>query len=134
MTAQKVSFRVWVKNLRPELRFFFPGALGSETKIESGSISWQQHASGPWLCWPSCQKLSFEVSWWRMRARRSERSLLRYWLRAGRLKESVLVVRFRILSRILDRRELLGLLEPVLEMMRSDTVEFDTLGTQEDFR
>ena len=57
-----------------------------------------------------------------MRACRLARSLLRYWSRVGRLKESVQVVRFRILLRILDRRELLELLVllELLEMMRSD--------------
>ena len=49
------------------------------------------------------------------------------------MKEAVLVVRFRILLRILDRRELLELLE-VLELMRSDIVESCILGTQEDFQ
>ena len=63
-------------------------------------------------------------------------SLLRYWSVEGRLKESVQVVRFRILWRILDRRELLellGLLELVLEMMESNIAESCILGTQEDF-
>ena len=62
--------------------------------------------------------------------------MLRYWSRVGRLKESVQVVRVRILSRILVLRELPGL--PVLlelrVLMRSDIVVFGTLGTQVDFR
>ena len=49
------------------------------------------------------------------------------------MKEAVLVVRFRILLRILDRRELLEQLE-VLELMRSDIVESCILGTQVDFQ
>ena len=72
-----------------------------------------------------------------MRARRSERSLLRYWSGVGRLKELVLLVRLRMLSRILNRKELLellGLWEPVLQVMQSDIVEFDILGTQDDYR
>ena len=71
-----------------------------------------------------------------MRAHRSAPSLLRYWSRVGRLKESVLVVRFRILLRILDRRELLELLV-LLELWvvtRSDIAVFDTLGMQVDFQ
>ena len=64
------------------------------------------------------------------------RSLLRYWSRVGRLKESVQVVRVRVLSRILVLRELPGL--PVLlelrVLMRSDIAKFDILGTQVDFR
>ena len=64
------------------------------------------------------------------------RSLLRYWSRVGRLKESVQVVRFRILSRILDQRELLELLvlPELLVMMRSDIAEFSILDTQVDFQ
>ena len=64
-------------------------------------------------------------------------SLLRYWSVEGRLKESVQVVRFRILWRILDQRELLELLEVpglALDLMRSDIAESCILGTLVDFR
>ena len=77
-----------------------------------------------------------------MRAGRSARSLLRYWSWVGLLKESGSVVRFRILSRILDRRELLGLLVllellellELLVMMRSHIAVFGIQGTQVDFQ
>ena len=36
MTAQRVSLRVWVKNLRPEKEFFFPYHLGSQKRSYSG--------------------------------------------------------------------------------------------------
>ena len=65
-----------------------------------------------------------------------DRSLLGYWSVEGRLKESLLVVRFRILWRILDRRELFELLkvvELVLDPMQSDIAESGILGMQVDF-
>ena len=52
------------------------------------------------------------------------------------MNEPVQVVRFRILSRTLDRRELselLVLLE-LWELMQSDIAVFGILGTQVDFR
>ena len=91
----------------------FPKVLGSGKRrgTQSAFDQWLE-CSCSWPCWPSCRELSWVVLSLKMRARRSERSLLRYWSQVGRLKESVQVVKFQILSRILDRRELLEL--PVL--------------------
>ena len=38
MTAQRVSLRAWVKNIRPEKEFFFPYFLGSGKSSDSGSV------------------------------------------------------------------------------------------------
>ena len=52
------------------------------------------------------------------------------------MKESVQVVRFRIMSRTLDRRELSeqSVLLELRGLMQSDIAVFGTLGTQVDFQ
>ena len=69
---------------------------------------------------------------WKMSSRLA-RSVLLYWLALGRLKESVLVVKFRILLRSLDLAELVEVLK-LLEFCERDITEFGILDCQEDLR
>ena len=64
---------------------------------------------------------------------RLARSVLLYWLVLGRLKASVLVVKFRILLRSLDLAELVEVLK-LLEFCERDKTEFGILDCQEDLR